>query len=358
MERTKNILFLLQYPLKSAPSQRFRVELFFPELEKANLKYTWQSFIDEKTWDIFYKSGHTLKKITGVLKGFYKRSRLVLTGLKKFDYVFIQREASPLGPPVFEWVISKVLKKKMIYDFDDAIWIPEKSGRTIFNFFKSYYKVGWICKWAYKVVPGNDFLCNYARKFNSDVIRIPTCVDTIHEHNRLANQQNKKIAIGWTGSHSTMKYLNDFYPVFEELKSKYDIEWIIISNKAPDYISKGIRYVKWRNETEIEDLMGINIGVMPLKDDAWSEGKCGFKLIQYMALGIPAVASPVGVNKSIIEQGKNGFLCKNKVEWIECLSRLIEDNPLRNHLGEQGRLMIEHEYSVLVHAPIFINLFE
>lgn len=353
-----HILFLVPYPMKHAPSQRFRVELFLPELDKTGICYSVQSFLDEKTWEQLYKGGGVLQKAYGVAKGFARRWKKVLFGLKKFDYVFIHREASPLGPPVFEWLISKIFRKKIIYDFDDAIWIPNTSKENrLVSWVKAFWKVKFICRWSYKVVGGNDYLCDFALEHNKQVIKIPSCVDTVGQHNRLKDQQTKKVIIGWTGSHSTMKFLDELVPVLKILKQKYPVEFAIICNKPPQFELAELRYIPWNESTEVEDLLKINIGLMPLDPDPWCEGKCGFKLIQYLSLGIPAVASPVGVNRQIIEKRENGFLCSTKEEWIQALSFLIENFSARAAMGKSGREKIEREYSVQSQSEKFLDLF-
>ena len=353
-----HILFLVPYPMKHAPSQRFRVELFLPELDKKGICYSVQSFLDENAWEQLYKGGSMLQKGYGVAKGFARRSKKILFGLKKFDYVFIHREASPLGPPVFEWLISKIFKKKIIYDFDDAIWIPNTSKENkIVSWVKAFWKVKFICRWSYKVVGGNDYLCDFALEHNKQVIKIPTCVDTVGQHNRLKDQQTKKVVIGWTGSHSTMKFLDELVPVLAIVKQKYPVEFVVISNKSPQFELAGLRYIPWNESTEVEDLLKINIGLMPLDPDPWCEGKCGFKLIQYLSLGIPAVASPVGVNRDIIEQGINGFLCNTNDEWIQALSFLIENPAVRATMGKAGREKIEREFSIQSQMGKFLHLF-
>ena len=353
------IVFLVPYPMRLAPSQRFRVELFLPELEKANIDYQLQSFIDEKTWQHLYNGGGFFQKSWGVVKGFARRWKLVLFDLGKFDFVFIHREAAPVGPPVYEWIISKVFRKKIIYDFDDAIWIPNTSNvNRIASWFKAFWKVKYICKWSYKVVGGNDYLCNYAGLYNKQVIKIPTCVDTVNKHNRLKNQQTEKVVIGWTGSQSTLKFLEPVIPVLAYLKDKFNFEFVIIADKAPSFELPFAKFVMWNEATEIEDLLQLNIGVMPLDNDPWCEGKCGFKLIQYLSLGIPAVASPIGVNKNIIEEGVNGYLCNNSEEWIKALTILIENESLRSQMGKNGREKMVNNYSIQSQTSNFLNLFD
>lgn len=352
------ILFLVPYPLHRAPSQRFRVELFLPELEKNKIEYNIQSFLDEDSWDKLYKAGSIIAKFTGVLKGYARRWKKIMFGLRGYDFVFIHREAAPLGPPVFEWIISKLFRKKIIYDFDDAIWIPNTSSENrIVSWFKAFWKVKYICRWSHTVVGGNDYLCNYARNYNNNVKRIPTCVDAEGRHNKLTNHDVDIIRIGWTGSHSTLKYLDELLPVMAELGEKNNIEFVVISDKNPAYQLSSFRFIPWNEQTEVEDLQQINIGLMPLKDDAWSEGKCGFKLIQYLSLGIPALASPVGVNKEIIEQGKTGFLCKTNEEWISGMQFLIHNKEARRQMGLAGREKVKKSYDLQAYAPVFIQLF-
>lgn len=356
--KDKKILFLVPYPLHRAPSQRFRVELFFDVLQQNNISYKVNSFIDEATWAILYQHGSFLRKAWGIAKGFLRRIKAVLFTVHHYDYIFIHREASPLGPPVFEWIISKLWRKKIIYDFDDAIWIPNitKENRFV-SWIKAFWKIKYICKWAYKVVGGNDYLCNYARKYNSNVVLIPTCVDVINHHVGIKDQHTEKVVIGWTGSHSTMIFLNTILDVLQKITKNFNTETIIISNKAPTFNLDNMRFIPWSKTSEMKDLLQMNIGIMPLQNDPWGEGKCGFKLVQYMSLGIPAVASPVGVNKQIIEEGINGSLCTTKEEWYNSLAILIKDRQLRTSMGIAGKQRIAAKYSVQANAGSFLGLF-
>jgi glycosyltransferase involved in cell wall biosynthesis len=270
----------------------------------------------------------------------------------------VHREASPIGPPIFEFITAKVLKRKLIYDFDDAIWIPNTTAENkIVNWVKAFWKVKYICKWSYKVAGGNDFLCAYARRYSSNVFLLPTCVDVVNKHNRLKEQETPKVVIGWTGSHSTMTYLDEIVPVLKQVIDEFGVDLIIISNKAPKFALPNMRYIAWSEGSEIDDLSQLNIGLMPLANDLWSEGKCGFKLIQYMALGMPVVASPVGVNKEIVEKEINGFLCAHPNEWYTALKKLITDTPLRTGMGTKGRQKIVSHYSIQANSGAFVGLF-
>lgn len=354
-ENTK-VLFIVPYPLGRAPSQRFRVEAFFPCLIKNGMKYSVHSFLDDETYAVLYSNSSFIKKSLGVLKGYFKRL-LLLFQIHRFDYLFVHREASPLGPPFFEFLAAKVFRKKIIYDFDDAIWITD-SKKHILNWFKAYWKIKFICKWAYKVVGGNDFLCSYAKQFNKNVVLVPTCVDTEYRHNRLADQDKQPLTIGWTGSHSTLRYLDPLFPLLKSLVENDGVKILIICNKPPGFSFPGLQFLPWSAATEIDDLLQVNIGIMPLQNDPWSEGKCGFKLIQYLSLGIPAVASPVGVNKNIIEQGINGFLSDSAEAWEKALVSLIANNALRKEMGINGRRKIIDKYSIQAYEKVFLGLFQ
>jgi glycosyltransferase involved in cell wall biosynthesis len=355
MPEKKKVLFIVPYPLHRAPSQRFRVELFLPFLEQAGIDYRILPFLDDHTYYVLYSNSSLLKKIGGVLKGFLKRL-LALFRIQQYDYIFIHREASPLGPPFFEFFAAKVFQKKIIYDFDDAIWMSDSENK-ILNWVKAYWKIQLICKWAYKVVGGNDFLCSYAGKFNRNVVLIPTCVDTENVHNRVKDQGGQPITIGWTGSHSTLRYLDPVVPILKSLSEKFGVRTVIICNKPPEFSFKGLQYIPWKEATEINDLLQMHIGIMPLQNDMWSEGKCGFKLIQYLSLGIPAVATPVGVNKQIIDQGVNGYLCTETADWQNALACLLTDPLQRKEMGIKGREKIVQSYSMITHKGDFLKLF-
>jgi glycosyltransferase involved in cell wall biosynthesis len=166
------------------------------------------------------------------------------------------------------------------------------------------------------------------------------------------------LVIGWTGTHSTSAYLEGIYSALETLNKKYNFKFLVISNKQPSRQLAVDSWQEWQKETEIEDLDQIDIGIMPMPDNDWTRGKCGFKALQFMALGKPVVASPVGVNTEIIQDGVNGFLASAEEEWVEKLSRLIEDPELRERLGKAGRKTVVERYSVEANKEKFLNLFD
>jgi glycosyltransferase involved in cell wall biosynthesis len=355
----KSILFLTPYPLKKAPSQRFRVESFFPVLMQNNFKVSIYPFLNENTWALLYLKGNLFLKTLGIARGFCKRWAQVFFKVPFYKYIFIHRESAPLGPPIFEWIIAKIYRKKIIYDFDDAIWIRNTSSANHFiNWFKAFWKVKHICKWSYKIVVGNDYLYNYAVQFNEKVIKIPTAIDVDNGYDdRKKADVKEKVCIGWTGSHSTLKYLGEIVPVINELQKKIDFNFLVIADKDPLLPVKNFEFIRWNADTERDDLLKFDIGIMPLVADAWSEGKCGFKLIQYFACGIPAIASPVGVNKIIVEEHINGFLCSTDDEWKLAMEKLLTDRNLRQRMGSAGREKIQRSYSIQSQSKKFLQLF-
>ena len=206
------------------------------------------------------------------------------------------------------------------------------------------------------MTPGNEFLANYARNYNKNVTIIPTTIDTVNHHNLETDYNSEKIVIGWTGTHTTMRYLDFLVPIIKELEEKYEFDFLIISNEAPTYHLKSLRFIKWNHATEIQDLAKISIGVMPLEKDIWSEGKCGFKGLQYMALGIPALMSPVGVNMQILDDKKNGYLVTTPEEWKDCLEMLLTNPDLRKQIGQAGKKTILERYSVLANRDVYLSL--
>jgi glycosyltransferase involved in cell wall biosynthesis len=353
------VLFLLPYPLHRAPSQRFRVENLLPLLDEAGIEYTLRPFMDEATWNVLYQGGSALQKARGILKGFRQRWYTVLREAKHYDWVFIHREAAPLGPPLLERYLKQVLGKKIVYDFDDAIWIPNTSAENrMAARLKAFWKVPRICRWSHTITAGNDFLCAFARQnTGGKVVRMPTVVDTDRRYNRLKEHKPGKPVVGWTGSHSTLKYLDDILPVIRALQDELDFTFLVIADKEPALDLKDWRFVPWNTQTEIEDLLRIDIGLMPLTPDLWSEGKCGFKLIQYLSLGIPALASPVGVNGAIVTEGENGYLCLDDAAWKAGLGRLVADAGLRSRMGLAGREKMVAGYSIRAIRDSFLGVF-
>jgi glycosyltransferase involved in cell wall biosynthesis len=351
------ILFLTPYPHAAAPSQRFRFEQYYEALKVQNIQFEYHAFWSDGAWNILYKKGNIAGKLLGLINGWLKRFLLIFR-LGKFDYVFVHREIDPLGLRIYPWLYAVAARKKIIFDFDDAIWIPNASeSNRAFMKFKNWNNTRNLCRYAYKVSAGNAFLCDYAREVNPNVVYNPTTIDTVNLHNRVKNQDTENFVIGWTGTHSTIKYLEDILPLIEKLAAEIPIELAVICDKKPSFQRPFVRFIPWNKATEIDDLLQFNIGLMPLTEDKWSRGKCGFKALQYMALGIPALVSPVGVNSTIVNHGINGFICSAPEDWITYIRKLYNDRNLLKTLSAETRKKIESDYSVSSNTANFIRLF-
>ncbi len=352
-----NVLFLVPAPLNMSPGQRFRFEHYLPELKKNNINYTLQSFWSMKAWNVLFSKGYIFLKTTELLRGFFRRLYAIIT-ITKYDYVFVYREAAPIGPPFFEWLIAKVFRKKVIYDFDDAIWVSSSSSANPYaSLIKCSWKVKYICRYSHIISVGNQFLAMYARRYNNNVKILPTVVNT-NVHNKLKDQSETPLTIGWTGTFTNFKNLSKASSVIYELQKKYNFQYLIIADKDPEL--KDVKYIfkKWKLNTEIEDLLCMNIGIMPLNNSEIESGKCGFKAIQYMSLGIPAVVSPVGINRELVKDGYNGFQAETDEQWYQSLEKLLCDKELRIKLGSSHREFIQKNYSVSATTDLFISLFK
>ena len=353
------ILFLVPYPTNAAPSQRFRFEQYYDVLATKNIKYATKPFLTQKGWSAFYK-GNVIVILYYLIIGCFRRI-LHLTFLPTADVVFIHREMIPFGPPIFEWIIAKIFNKKIVYDFDDAIWLndPNENNYLVAKL-KWKSKVSSICKWSHKISVGNLFLADFAKQYNLNVVINPTTIDTSFLHNpanHLGIDKIKKPIIGWTGTHSTLQYLTPLVPVLKKLETLHDFIFMVIANKNPEIKLTSFQFKQWKKESEIADLNCFDIGVMPLTNDKWSSGKCGFKILQYMALKKPALASDVGVNSEIIENDVNGYLCRNQDDWYDYLNLLLKNHDKRAELGENGRKKIKLKYSVISNSDNFLGLF-
>ncbi|MEO7826436.1 MAG: glycosyltransferase family 4 protein, partial [Allosphingosinicella sp.] len=205
---------------------------------------------------------------------------------------------------------------------------------------------------------GNAYLQGYAARFCERTMILPTVVDTAVYGAAAVPRPLRPVTIGWIGSPSTWPYMRPILPLLRALAQSRGIR-VRVVGAGPAACADafpGLDLVEWSEETEVDEVRAMDIGVMPLPDDIWAQGKCGYKLIQYMACALPAVASPVGINCEIVAPGENGFLPTNEPEWRDALLRLIDDTALRQAFGTAGRRRVEERYSLAVHAPRFIQL--
>ncbi|HXA11536.1 MAG TPA: glycosyltransferase family 4 protein, partial [Mycobacterium sp.] len=249
----------------------------------------------------------------------------------------------------------------IVYDFDDAIFLPNVSDANRFIVsLKWAGKVPGIVRLSARVIAGNDFLADFARRHNHSVVTIPTCVDTDKFMPRTDGLGGRPpLVIGWIGSPTTASYLSMLAGVFRSVYADTPFQ-VKVSGAASDVVFAGVPIANapWSLADEVSLFNTCDVGVYPLTDDEWSKGKCGFKAIQFMACGVPVVASAVGENVAIIEDGVNGFLAATPAEWESKLHRLLTDAPLRARIAAAGRRTVEERYSLRVCAPRVAAVFD
>ncbi len=355
----KNVLCLVPHRMNRSPGQRFRIEQYLPFLEQQGYHFVFSHIISEKDDAILYKKFNYIKKLFIFVRSIRVR-RNDLKNLSEFDAVFIYREAVLHGSSRIERQIHKK-GVPIIYDFDDSIWLLDVSeGNRSLRWLKRPSKVAEIIQLSTITVIGNNYLYQFASQHTKNARIIPTTIDTEKfQATNKARVQNK-ICIGWTGSTTTLKHLKTAIPFLKKLKDRYPekISFKVIADTPLVCEELDYEFVKWSAQNETDDIQSIDIGIMPLPDDGWSKGKCGFKGLQYMAFEIPTVMSPVGVNTEIIDDGVNGFLASTEEEWIEKLSLLIESPELRSSLGKAGRKTVQEKYSFEVNKHKWLQVFD
>jgi glycosyltransferase involved in cell wall biosynthesis len=355
-ESATRVLALVPNLYDTVPGQRFRIEQWEPWLRDRGIYLTYSAFESEELRRVLYQPGRTGPKVHGVITGFRRRIA-ALRRLTEFDMVYLFREAALVGPAFLErWIHHSGVP--MVFDFDDAIFLPNASAANQrLSALKCPGKTRTICRLASTVMAGNAYLADYARQFNQAVTVIPTTIDTAKY--TLAPREDQPVpVIGWSGSHTTVPYLDGIRRPLQRLAALERFQLRVIGTAEYQVDGLPVVALPWRSETEVADLRPIDIGVMPLSEDRWARGKCGLKALQYMALGIPTICSPVGVNADIIEDGKNGFLAATDDEWVEKLRLLLKSRSLRERIGRAGRATVESRFAASVQVPRVQAVFE
>lgn len=354
---TRRVLIICHHRANRSPGQRFRYEQYLPFLEANGYKFDTSVLLDENDDKFFYSRGKYAKKIFILIKTLLKRTGNWFN-MNRYDVIFIFREALMTGSIFFEKRFARS-KAKIIFDFDDAIWLHNISeANKKLAFLKNTSKTGDIIKLSDMVFAGNQYLAGYASQFSKNIVIIPTTIDTdIYVPGR--KQDKETICIGWSGSFSTIQHFSIAIPALKKIKQKFGtkVSFKIIGDGNYFCAELDTKGDPWVAATEIEDLSSIDIGIMPLPDDEWAKGKCGLKGLQYMALAIPTLMSPVGVNSTIIQHGINGYLPNTEDEWINILSALINNKEKRQAIGNAGRQTVINKYSVLAVRQKYLESF-
>ncbi|BDS11979.1 glycosyltransferase family 4 protein [Aureispira anguillae] len=352
----KKVLFMGLHRPDRSPSQRYRFEQFQPYLEQQGFEFDYFYLIRAQDDQKFYGAGNYLAKVgillRSVVKLFFKSF-----SAQQYDFVFVQREAFMLGTVFFEKLFAR--KTKMVFDFDDSIWLQNVSaGNRALGFLKDATKTQKLIAISDLVFAGNSFLADYAKQFNPNTKLVPTVVDTNNYH-RIQSSKSDKICIGWSGSFSTVPYFEYALPALRQIKAKYgDLVYFKVIGDAHYYNKElNIKGIAWSSATEVAELSEIDIGIMPLPNDEWTKGKCALKGLLYMSLGQAAVLSDVGVNGEVVEDGVDGFLVKTTEDWVNKLSLLIENPELRQSMGKKGRQTVIERYSVQSEQENYVRYF-
>ena len=337
------VLGLVPSRLDSSPGQRYRIEQWRPHLRQLGIELELHPFESPELGAMLYQPGHLRRKAALMLSDYRARARL-LRDVSGFDAAYVFREVTPLGPALMERALAR-RGLPYVYDFDDAIFVPYRSpSNGYLSLLKYPPKTRTACRLAAHVMAGNEHLATYARKVNDNVTIVPSTID-LHRYRRPAREAGSgPLVIGWTGSHSTVQHLMTISGALQRLAASH--EYVLRVIGVDDFRLPGVdvHAVLWRATTEVEDLAPVDIGIMPLPDTPWTRGKCGMKALQYMALGIPTICSPVGVNTDIIDDGENGLLASTDDEWVQRLAELLASPEERARLGAAGRQRVEEGF--------------
>ena len=353
------ILFLMAHPIEDA-SCRYRVHQFVPAFERAGYDCVTSSFSTPELFRVLRSKGHLATKALHTLFCTVRRV-LRLARLSSFDLIVIHRETFPFLTPLFERAVL-MNHPRVIFSFDDAIHAGHDDVSVLNH--PALYRLKYgrgvdevLCR-STLVIAGNRVLADYARQFNERVSMIPTVIDCEKFCYCPPRSDRKLLTIGWMGSRSTVSYLKPMEPVLRRLAKAHPGRVRFRFFGCPDYRPD----IPWSEslafnlQTEISDLNSFDIGLMPMPDTDWTRGKCAFKAIQYMALGIPAVAAPVGATTDLIHHNENGLLAATADEWYHALDLLINDIELRRRLAAAGRRTIEESYSLQVWGPRMVSM--
>jgi len=293
-----------------------------------------------------------------VLRAYVKRIVTAFT-LKRYDLVYVFLWVTPFGYPLMEKLYVSI-NKNMVYDIDDAIFMKAESlvNRSI-DFIRGRSKPFFLMKHAKHVIACTPFLTEVASTYNSNCTDISSTIntDTYLPVNTYSNDH--KIVLGWSGSHSTSPFLYLLRDVLLELQKKIPFKLLVMGDANFNIEGLDVEAIPWSVENEIPTLQRFDIGLYPLPlDNKWVLGKSGLKALQYMAVGLPVVATAIGANYRIIENDKTGYLVKTREEWVRQLEILMNDPALRKNIGTAARKNVVENYSIHATAPVYLGIID
>lgn len=346
------VLALSRYG-KLGASSRQRLYQFLPYLESRGVVVEVSPFLDD---------GYLVKRYAGdavalraVAAAYLRRLRALLKA-GSYDLVWIEKEALPWLPGGLERVLAGG-SVPLLIDYDDAVFHQYDQHRRMPVRKLLGGKIDTLMRRADLVTACNEYIADRARAAGArTVVRLPTVVDP--GRYRQAGFDNERFTIGWIGTPGTQFYLDDIWTIVATVCRELDAELHVIGGRERAGGGSFATYPEWSESSEGELLARLDVGIMPLRDGCWEKGKCGYKLIQYMAAGLPVVASAVGANRDIVENGRDGLLVTDNSEWSASLAMLAGDRELRRKMGERGRQKVERSYSLGSVVPRLLELME
>jgi glycosyltransferase involved in cell wall biosynthesis len=353
----KKVLILCPSPIGTAATQRLKYEQYLPLLEKEGFHFVISSFQTNRFWEIIYKPGRIPEKVFWTCIGYVKRT-LDLFRIPFYDAIFVNLWVTPLGVPFFERIVF-FLNRHVIYDIDDMLFAKNNNSGFIQKL-KGKNKPLMLMKYSRMVITCTPKLEEIALKLNryGNAMDISSTFDTDRFMPVEKYCKNEKTVIGWTGTHSTLPFLESLQPVLSQVSRLRRIKLLVIANK--EYRMKDVEteFIIWNKDTEIQDLHRIEIGLYPIPANEWSLGKSSLKALTYMAIAVPFVATAYGTNYRIMENGVQGFLALNYREWKDYLIELIDNIELRKKMGLAGRERVKERFSVKANFPKYLQVFE
>ena len=344
------VLAFASYPVEAAAT-RYRLHQFIEPLAERGIELKLSPFLDSKLFASFYQSSAAAKTAIKLLAASFKRVGHAFDA-RDADAILIQREAMIFGPPIIEWLAMKFSGRPMVLDLDDPTYVPYTSPTygNVGKLLKWFRKTDDLIRWASVVTCGNRAIAEYVQSKGTSAVVIPTVVDTDVFHP--VRSENKQVVLGWVGTHSTFPYLESIFPVLQDLARDHDFRLKIVGAGRREIEIPGVQIenLEWQLSREVADFQSFDIGLYPidvsLYADTWAAGKSGFKAIEYMSVGIPYVATPVGVLGEIGENGTTHFNATAPDEWRDSLSKLILDRERRQTMGIAGRQHVLDNYTL------------
>jgi len=345
------ILALTRYGRKGA-SSRMRFEQFVPAFEELGIQVVVAPLLRDAYLDRLY-AGQP-RSWAGIAGDYLARLPWLMRA-NQYDFLWIEKELFPDFPAWFELFLEKWGIRYAV-DYDDAIFHNYDLSKNPWRH-QLTKKIDAVMQHASLVVCGNAYLAQRAFSVGARRVEvIPTVID-LDRYMVRKNDAPGKLIVGWIGSSATVKYLDIVVPALRILAKEFPLKLCVI---GADLAVNGIDVdcLPWSERDEVTQIQSFDIGIMPLVDSPWERGKCGYKLIQYMACGIPVVASPVGVNQEIVENDRSGYLASETEAWVGALRSLANSSDRRHQFGARGRTLVEDRYCLQVAAPQLASVFK